>query len=480
MRVAFVHYHVKSGGVTRVMENAVSALSSAVVGFDGVVLCGHQIPDNCLLPARIVEGLGYMDEAGKVDPKILADRMEASAKTFFGAKPDIWHIHNHSLGKNPSMVDAVVELANRGNRIVLQVHDFAEDGRPINYRLRQNHTEVPSSYPISKHIHYVVLNRRDYDILKESGIREDNITWLPNPVVIPRLEYDNSETYTHAMDELIVYPVRAVRRKNLGELLLHSVLASKRKSFVTTLGTTSGDFIDEYETWKDFAMELGLHVNFGVCQNMGLSFDSLIDQSTCIISTSVAEGFGLGFVEPWVFGKSLIGRDLPEITNDFREIGVEMNQLYRSIDVPVSIFRFDEFRSRLSKMIKDYHQRYGIDFEQHWLDQWVETSVHNQMVDFAKLDEIAQREIIESVQSSPQLQSNVHEQINCSPVDSSIIDHNASVVERELSIAKYGERLKTIYEKLMDSELGTTLEYADGDSILSSFFSVERFLPLRS
>ena len=36
-----------------------------------------------------------------------------------------------------------------------------------------------------------------------------------------------------------------------------------------------------------------------------------------LVTTSVAEGFGLAFLEPWLFGKGLLGRNLPEITVDF-------------------------------------------------------------------------------------------------------------------------------------------------------------------
>ena len=43
----------------------------------------------------------------------------------------------------------------------------------------------------------------------------------------------------------------------------------------------------------------------------------MVAHAKAIVSTSVAEGFGLGFLEPWIFGKGLCGRDIPEITSDF-------------------------------------------------------------------------------------------------------------------------------------------------------------------
>ena len=481
MRVVFVHYHVKTGGVTRVMENAFKALSAEYTDFDGVVLSGHSIPDDCILPTRVIEGLGYVDEYSSVDPKVLADRMESHAIAFLGGLPDIWHIHNFSLGKNPSMVGAVVELADRGHRLVLQIHDFAEDGRPFNYRLRQNNLTFPGVYPISEHIRYVVLNGRDYDILKNGGIPESHLTWLPNPVQIPTFDFDDDEDGTlEAFDELIVYPVRAVRRKNIGELLLHAVLSNKRRSYITTLGTTSRDFVDQYQQWKDFANELGLHVHFEVTRQLGISFDTLIDHADFIISTSVAEGFGLGFIEPWIFGKSLIGRDLPEITGDFKEMGMKFNHLYSALEIPIAAFRFDEFRSRLASLIEDYHLKYGVAWRSGWLENWVELTIRDQMIDFARLDEIAQREVIEAVQSSFDLQTYLRSKLRYDKEETAVIDSNSSIVEVELSIARYGERLRGIYDASLAAKTNAPIEFADDKSILSSFFSVERFLPLRT
>ena len=427
-----------------------------------------------------MDGIGYARETERIDPATLADRMQATAKEFFGQDPDIWHIHNHSLGKNPAMADAVVELAKRGCKLLLQIHDFAEDGRPNNYRLRENNLEAKSCYPVANNIQYAVLNRRDYSILTGAGIPDENITWLPNPVMIRDLEYDDDTGQGRSLDEIILYPVRAVRRKNLGELLLHAALPSKKRLFVTTLGTTSQDFVNEYHQWKEFSSELGLHVNFEVVQSYGLSFDSVVDHAHCIISTSVAEGYGLGFVEPWVFGKTLVGRDLPEITTDFKDMGIEMNRLYDSIPIPITIFRFDEFRFRLKSVIKSYHESYGMPFEEGWMDDWVEASVKNLKIDFAKLDEIAQREVIESVQSDYILQSNYENLFNYEPERPEVVDNNASIVERKLNLETYGNRLQSIYEKLMDESAAGTLVFADSKEVLQSFFSVDRFLPLRA
>ena len=41
--------------------------------------------------------------------------METAAIMGLGGKPDLWHIHNHSLGKNSALTGAVAILAEEKN-----------------------------------------------------------------------------------------------------------------------------------------------------------------------------------------------------------------------------------------------------------------------------------------------------------------------------------------------------------------------------
>ena len=106
-------------------------------------------------------------------------------------KPDLWHIHNHSLGKNPSLTEAVALLAQSGERILLHPHDFAEDGRPGNYL---SLSEVyQRAYPTGPNIHYAALNQRDRSFL--AHMLEDS----PSPVhllanAVPTVGFSGSES----------------------------------------------------------------------------------------------------------------------------------------------------------------------------------------------------------------------------------------------------------------------------------------------
>ena len=87
---------------------------------DYVILSGRSYPGSKLQNVRVVEGLDYMDLSDATDPLILKERMEEAARSVLGQLPDVWHIHNHSLGKNAGLSGAVAELAKSGARLLLQ------------------------------------------------------------------------------------------------------------------------------------------------------------------------------------------------------------------------------------------------------------------------------------------------------------------------------------------------------------------------
>jgi hypothetical protein len=107
MKIAIVHYHLQPGGVTRVIENTLQAWEENGTEIEAVALSGRAYPGDRLPDTRVVQGLDYTSPKDTVDPRVLTERLRASAKDALGQSPDLWHIHNHSLGKNPSLTAAV-------------------------------------------------------------------------------------------------------------------------------------------------------------------------------------------------------------------------------------------------------------------------------------------------------------------------------------------------------------------------------------
>ncbi len=156
--IRLLHHHLRRGGVTRVMVKTAELLRDA--GEEVCIVTGENPPE--ALPEgiglQVIPGMGYLDEAHPTD----ADDLFATLSGLYD-DGDLWHIHNHSLGKNPAVTDVWVRLVEAGQRVVFQPHDFAEDGRPANLtRLRDRFPGFPDRlYPIGHHLRYADSGPRD-------------------------------------------------------------------------------------------------------------------------------------------------------------------------------------------------------------------------------------------------------------------------------------------------------------------------------
>lgn len=461
MNVAIVHYHARPGGVTRVVERAVDALGDRThcLFFTGEAARGETPLQKKI---REVPNLGYA-----TDKKFQGLELLRRARGAFGGEPDLWHIHNHSLGKNPALTQEVTTLAMAGQKILLQIHDFAEDGRPDNYtNLKKLKNRL---YPVSSHIHYAALNQRDVGFLQSTGIPPEQIHLLPNAVSpLPATQSPKPKAQS-----LFVYPCRAIRRKNIGELLLWSA-AMPDARFAVTLAPKNPEVKPIYDAWVAFAEELGLNVEFDAGANT--PFEEMIAKADALITTSIAEGFGLAFLEPWLAGKPLVGRNLPEITADFEQHGLDLSMLYNRLGVPLTSNVWNiggEFFQTLETKLRAVYEAYG----KPWTDRSFEAArdalVENGTVDFGILDEDLQRVIIRAVKDDPSIFGDGLGNA------SAAIANNRTVVEKAYSPVAYGDRLFGIYKQLLAAKPGS-IRYADGQKLLDEFLNPQRFNLLRT
>ena len=394
MKVAIVHYHLKPGGVTRVIDNAIKSLS--VHSVKNIVLTGDLPSDDFSHECTVIPRLNYLDSCDVSEAEDLVTDMLQAAEQALGGLPDVWHIHNHCLGKNALYSEAVYLLAKK-YPVLLQIHDFAEDGRPGNYRyLRQFLPEMNHLYPKGEHVYYGLLNGRDIGLLAASGIDRDRLVFLPNPVSVntPVSRDDNKLLQTYK-NRLILYPTRSIRRKNMGEFLLWSALAKDEFVFANSLAPKNPSAIPIYDDWKMFSKEQDISVEWELGETSGCKFADIMDAARAIITTSVAEGFGLAFLEPWLFNKSLVGRDLPEITGDFKEKRVNLNSLYPSLLIPVECLGEERIRQKMADALIRYYDDY--DWEKpsnDTIECAYNAACHEKMIDFGRIDEELQKSAI--------------------------------------------------------------------------------------
>ncbi len=482
LRIAILHYHLRRGGVTRVIDNAVGALKNHSVS--SVVITGEKPSDGMFSETcvRTVSGLGYEGEGSLMEPEAMVERIQAAARDALGGPPDIWHIHNHALAKNLRWPAMVRRLADRNERLVLQIHDFAEDGRPRNYRdLREAYGAEDEwgavVYPQAGHVHYALLNSRDRQSLLDAGFDPERTHLLPNAVWMEGDE-ERPEPTREETGRLFLYPTRAIRRKNLGEFLFWSGMAREGDRFAATLAPQNPRERQFYERWVEFAEAEQLPMAFEA--GADVPFGTLLKSAHTLVTTSMAEGFGLAFLEPWLAGRPLAGRNLPEITEEFTGAGVDLSGLYERLWVPLDWIDRRAWMNRVRRELSHYLEAYGREFGEDHIERAVHASVNEGRVDFGRLDEPLQEEVIRKVHRSSDAHGEVQPAglLNGVATDK-VVERNRDIVKDQFGLPQYGRRLMRLYEQVMAGGCaeGTTVS---AEAVLDQFLSPERFCLLRS
>jgi glycosyltransferase involved in cell wall biosynthesis len=370
MRVVIVHHHLQTGGVTAIIERQIEALQA--LGLEIVLVVGDGKNKNFPgISLHECKELLYLERNLTREE---LDLKSESLRQFFQEilqKEDILHIHNPNLGKNPLLNLMMLEWLEQGFQIINHCHDFAEDHRPENMDhlrevIEQHYGKqlVDTIYPLHDHFSYIVINGRDNRLLNDHGIVSEKILYAPNPMIPVKLKnpVDSRQKIVEhfklkdPQHQLVVYPVRAILRKNIGEVILLANLMKEQAVFFITQAPSNPQEIPEYERWKSFCAQHNISVMFEAGEKM--AFEELMSGADAMVTTSIREGFGMAFLEPWLWGKPLFGRDLPDITIDFKNKGLQFPQLYAQLDLDCLDFAYlseEEKRTLILETCKNEH-----------------------------------------------------------------------------------------------------------------------------
>jgi len=427
-KIDIVHYHLNPGGVTKIIQSQIKSLLIRDTDYDIRLFCGG-CPEEEFFQSQgvevIVDKLFLYADFQEKDPATLnriLRQTEEAARNYF--KPDrLIHFHNLNLAKNPYWTLAVHKLALEGYNILNHEHDFAEDReenqlfieRIIGGHFGYNVKNV--MYPSLSNYHMAVLNLFDYQRVKRYKFPEERLHYLPNPVnfeeVVPAAadETKNRIYETLGLDKdkkLISYPVRVIRRKNIGEYILLSHFFKEQANFVVTLPPKNPAEVEEYKKWLSFCDGLQLPLVFEA--GTKVDFTELITSSDFCVTTSIREGFGMAYIEPWMMNTPVAGRELKNVLQDLTHAGLEFPSLYEKL------------------LVKD---------ESRWRD-------------LAEIGFEKQREIIGKIIESKELTDitfvkNPNLKGLFQDIDRDIIIKNQNIIKEKFSLKSYGERLEKTY-----------------------------------
>ncbi len=294
-------------------------------------------------------------------------------------------------------------------RFIYRFHDFVQQ-RPVNFKNVKKFYEsrfgiVPNwhsvLYPAFPNIKYIAINRYDLTRLIEHGIEENRVFYIPNSVDRSIIPPDNrgEELRKRIIEReeldpdvrFILYPVRCVRRKNVEEALFltqfFNTLARTRpvgRNFrlsgafhlIVSIRPTEEDDARYAGRIVEFAREHKLPLTIGIDDLVSIeretdprepgrikkySIGDLYSVSEMVITTSILEGFGFVYIEPWILNRPVIGRSIPLITPDFQASGMKLGHLYNALIVDRQDFKDigaeetdpdSALAKRLSKILK--------------------------------------------------------------------------------------------------------------------------------
>lgn len=473
LTVAIVHHHLKPGGVTRVIENAVRSLHAT--NTHAATISGELYRGQIIKKTAVVEGLQY----GKTStPEKLAQNLKEAAQDALGKPPDIWHFHNHSLGKNPALTQAVSILAKNAH-VLLQIHDFAEDGRPELYEtLTRTLSSIDLAYPVAPQIHYATINLRDHKILQKTGLPKTNCHYLPNAVSIPQTTNTTPPPF-FPNQRLFLYPTRAIARKNIGEFLLWAALSENEEDlFAITLAPENPREKPLYHSWIELTKELKLPVLFELSKKSQYPLPDLIKEAYSCITTSTKEGFGLAYLEPYFYQKPVTGRDLPSITEDFKAHNINLSNTYSRLDIPFELLdNPDQLKTTIKENVISLFSSYQKTPSEAFIEKTYQSLIQNEKIDFGKLTPALQFEVIKKIVKSPETQKYIKQTLKTISHES--IQKNQEIINKHYSTQHYCQMLTTCYQKILNYPI-STVNHLTSNTLLNEFLSPENIQLIRN
>ena len=323
--------------------------------------------------------------------------------------------------------------------------------------------------------HYAVLNSRDYKIMTTCGLKPDGVHKIPNRITpLP------FQSETPPVKNRVLYPVRAIRRKNIGEAILLSLFFNNNETLMITLPPNSPVDIKSYAGWKAFVGEKNLNVVFDA--GLAHAFPDLVLSSKFLITTSITEGFGLSFLEPWTAGKLLWGRKLPDLCSDFEKKGVRLDHLYTKIRVPIEWFEHRRFRDLWRTVAMKCADIYGYSVSRNRVEVAFRKISADGMIDFGQLDESSQMQVLSHLLADPDLKEQlalINPHVKGPRRVSGLrplIGQNREVIQREFTIERYRQILLDTYRRVLDHSVRHRIDKA---SLFKQFFNLDSFSLLK-
>ncbi len=377
-----LHYHLRPGGVRRVVEMALPEVVRAGGVRRVTVLVGEGGAEDWVAGLRWALQRVGAELAVVVDERCRYGGGGEGGVGFawIGADDVVW-AHNLGLGRNLWLASEVRRWAENGTRVVSHHHDFWFENRWARWE-EMRAAGAGSIADVGEDLFPSAVRHTVINGLDGRGL-DGSVVW-PNPVSAVRdRSVDRAEaTEIHARNWLLerwgvdgeywVVPTRFLRRKNLAEAVLLHRWLRPTGWLVTTAGVSSEAEADYARALGAAAREGKWRVQFAVLAGdepggrggPRPTVEDVVASAEAVMMTSVQEGFGLPYLEAAAAGRPLVARRLPNVVPDLESWGLEFPQGYGEVWIDAGLLDlgaesrrqvtvFETWRERLPKEVRE-------------------------------------------------------------------------------------------------------------------------------
>jgi glycosyltransferase involved in cell wall biosynthesis len=389
LKLVIVHYHLRPGGIRRVIELATPHLIRHFdTKIEAVVLaCGeagdqkwNDYFEEQLAPTPVVwmidPAFNYLSEQRR-SPTTLTRNIRAGTEELLrNATPDnclVW-AHNLGIARNLLLTRELISACERRRiPIIAHHHDWWFENRWLRwpemrrFGFRTLSAVAHAIFPAAKNLHHVAINRSDALILQRHF--PNRAGWLPNlaqrTATPPKASLQSARKWLqrelNARDSPIwIVPCRLLRRKNLAEALLVKQWLRSDAWLVTTGGVSSADEQAYANELQAAASRFRWRLRLGILQGDEATkprVAELLAVGEVVLLTSIQEGFGLPYLEAAAARRPLIARALPNISPDLSQFGFRFPQLYEELLIDPSLFDREAERKRQQRLFHAWRRQ---------------------------------------------------------------------------------------------------------------------------
>jgi hypothetical protein len=376
-----VHYHLRPGGVRRIIELALPHITSeAPASVESVTLASGEMPDAAwreeLMRALPGTRLRFFCESAflylseqRSPPEMIRRRirsaLESLTETVPPAETLIW-AQNLALARNLILSDELAAFSARhGLSLLSHHHDLWFENRwgrwseMRAYGFRSLSSVARASFAAGARVCHITINRLDNAVLsKHLGFRAKCLPNLAQRGRTPspgRIQAAHDWMSCQLGDDapVWIFPTRFLRRKNLAEAVLLTRWLRPEGWLVTTAGVSSREERGYARRLEKASHRGKWRVRFRLLAEANGSTPTVSElamASEAMMLTSAQEGFGLPYLEAAALSKPLIARHLPNVIPDLLALGFSFPHLYEEILVSPDLLDLGTERARQQKL----------------------------------------------------------------------------------------------------------------------------------